>query len=67
MALFTAVLTFYLLFHWQTRANRPSVDFVFIGKFISISATIAGYLLFAVLYGSSLCWSMLFKVILHVC
>jgi len=67
MGLVAMALAIYYLTNWQKRANMPEIDVVLVGKFIFVFAGIFGTILFAVLYWTSVYWTLLFKVSISAC
>ena len=67
MVAVAAVLAVYWLINWRKKANSPMVDVVLIGKFVFVAAAFVGTALFVVLYGTSIFWTMIYKVIITLC
>jgi len=56
-------LAVYWLVNWQVRANRPELDAVVVAKFLVAGAGFVGSALFAVVYVTSVCWTLFYKVV----
>jgi len=62
MSVIAAALSVYWLFNWQITASTFGIDIVVIGKLFFVTAGFISNALFAVLYGASAWWTLIYKV-----